>query len=194
MASSSVIAVAPPAARRRSHPRRRTELGLLALVALIVVFAEVLASLGKAGRIPRDIGPFLGVVLLLEFAAHVANRFLAPEADPVILPVVALLNGIGYVFVARLDPALAGLQAVWTGVGVVAYVGTLLVVRRLRDLDRYRYLLLLLGLGLLLLPLVPKVGLDLGGARLWVRLGPITFQPVEVAKLALVVFFASYFA
>jgi cell division protein FtsW (lipid II flippase) len=188
--SEAVPAVASP---RRPVPRRRTELGLLALAALITVFAYVLASLGQQSRIPAHLGPFLGVVLGLGLVAHLANRRLAPMANPVFLPIASLLNGIGYVFVARLDHHQAQFQAEWSVVGVVAYIATLAVVRRSRDLDRYRYLLLLVGLGLLLTPLVPHFGENINGERLWVHFGPLSFQPVELAKLALVVFFASYF-
>ncbi|MGH9301560.1 MAG: FtsW/RodA/SpoVE family cell cycle protein, partial [Acidimicrobiales bacterium] len=125
--------------------------------------------------------------------AHIANRILAPRADPLILPVAALLNGLGYVMIARLDYHLAALQALWSAVGIAAYVVTLVVVRFSRDLARYRYLLGFGGVFLLLLPLVPHIGENINGARLWLRLGPITFQPVELAKIALVIFFASYF-
>jgi cell division protein FtsW (lipid II flippase) len=192
---TTVSGVAPPVAgrRRRPLPRRRTELGLLLLAALVIVFAYVLASLGQQARIPAHLGPFLGVILALGLVAHIANRRLAPDANPVVLPIAVLLNGIGYVFVARLNHAQAQFQAEWSVVGVFAYVVTLSLVRRTRDLDRYRYLLLLLGLGLLLTPLVPHLGESVGGERLWVRLGPLSFQPVELGKLALVVFFASYF-
>lgn len=174
--------------------RRRTELGLLLLASGIVLGAYVLASLGTTNRMPPDLGPFLGIVIGLGLLAHLANRLFAPRAHPVVLPVVALLNGLGYVMIARLDSHEARLQAGWTAVGIVAYVITLIFVRRSRDLDRYRYLLLFGGVALLLAPLVPHLGVDINGARLWVRLGPLTGQPVEVAKLALCVFFASYFA
>ncbi len=88
----------------------------------------------------------------------------------------------------------APLQAAWTAAGVGAYVLTLLVVRRSRDLDRYRYLLLVAGVILLLLPLVPHFGLNINGARLWIHVGSFTFQPVELGKIVLCIFFASYFA
>ncbi len=177
---------------RQGSPRRRTELGLLALAALVTVSAYILASLGRTATIPANVLPFLGMILALELLAHLANRRWAANADPVILPIVALLNGVGYVVIARLDYKLAGLQAVWTALGVIAYVATLAVVRRSRDLDRYRYLLVIAGLATLLVPLVPHIGQDINGARLWIRLGPVQFQPVEVAKLALAVYFASY--
>jgi cell division protein FtsW (lipid II flippase) len=172
--------------------RRNTELALLILVALVVIAAYVLASLGRFASLPADVGPFLGFVLGLLVVAHIANRWLAPNANPVLLPVAGLLNGLGYVWIARLDEDLAALQATWTMVGVGAYVGTLLVVRRVQILERYKYTFLLIGLMLLLLPLAPAVGQEINGARIWVSFGPINFQPGEFAKLALAIFFAGY--
>ena len=177
---------------RPSTYRRRTELGLVLLAVALTGGLYTLASLGRSASLPADIGPFLLVILGLFGAAHVAVRLLAPDADGTLLPLVALLNGIGYVFIARLDPDLAALQAVWTGLAVATFVGTLVVVRRARDLDRYRYSFALLGVGLLLMPLVPGIGRTIRGARLWVTIGPINFQPGELAKVALAVFFAAY--
>lgn len=175
----------------RSSPRS-TELGLIALTALIVTGAYILAGFGTLASLPVDIGPFLVVILGLLVAAHLATRRLAPLSDRILLPLAGLLNGIGYVFIARLDDGLAGLQATWTAVGVGAYIVTLLVVRRTRDLDRYRYTFMLAGVGLLLLPLVPVLGRNINGARIWVRFGPFSVQPGEPAKIALALFFASY--
>ncbi|MGH9067283.1 MAG: FtsW/RodA/SpoVE family cell cycle protein, partial [Acidimicrobiales bacterium] len=190
--------------RHPAKPRRRTELGLLVMGWVIVVFAYVLASIGTSARIPTNIGPFLGVMIGLSVVAHLANRFLVPDADPVILPIVALLNGLGWVMIARLDTVasvqgqvgthLAYKQAAWTAVGVLLYVATLAVFRRGRDLERYRYLIGLAGIALLVSPLFPVVGKDIYGSRLWLYIGPLHIQPVELAKLALVIFFASYFA
>jgi len=119
-------------------------------------------------------------------------RRLAVSADPIILPLALLLNGLGYTMITRLDSDLAALQATWTAVGVAAFAGTLLLVRRGRDLERYRYTFLAAGLVLLLLPLVPGLGRNINGARIWIRLGPVGFQPGELAKIVLAVFFASY--
>ena len=175
-------------------PRRRTELGLLVFGSLITVALYVIAELGANSKIPEHIGPILGVVLGLSLVAHAANRWLVPEANPVVLPIATLLNGIGYVVIARWDPPYAKAQAGWAALGILLYIATLLIVRRTRDLDRYRYLLLLVAGMLLLAPLVPHVGRSVNGARLWVRLLGVQFQPVEVAKLLLCIFFASYFA
>jgi len=176
----------------RLPARRRTELGLIVLAILLTAGLYVLASLGKAGSLPANIGPFLAIVCGLLLVAHFGMRKLAPYADPILLPSAALLNGVGYVFIARLNHHLAALQATWTAIGIGAFLVTLLVVRRARDLERYRYSFALLGIGLLLMPLLPVVGQNINGARLWIRIGSVTFQPGELAKIALAIFFASY--
>jgi peptidoglycan glycosyltransferase len=178
--------------------RRNTELGLIVLGTLVTVGAYLLASLAEDSTIPANIGPFLGVVLGLQLAAHVAIRKFAPDADGTLVPIAGLLNGIGYVFIVRLDEAkanpegLAGLQAGWAVVGMIGFVLTLVVIRRVRDLERYRWTLGLLGVALLLLPLVPGVGRTINGAKIWVGIGPVSFQPGEFAKILLALFFASY--
>lgn len=172
--------------------RRNTELSLLFTAAIVIVAAYVLASLGRLAELPANIVPFLGIILGLLLVAHVATRHLAPLADPVLLPLAGLLNGFGYVFIARLDEDLAGLQAVWTLVGVGAFCGTLLIVRRTRWLEQYRYTLMLVGVGLLVLPLAPGIGQEINGARIWVSIGAINFQPGEFAKIAFAIFFAAY--
>ncbi len=172
--------------------RRNAELSLIVVGAVITTGAYALASLGRTADIPGNIGPFLALVLGLFIAAHIAVRRLAPGADGTLLPLAGLLNGIGYVIIARLDQDLAGLQATWTAVGIGAFVATLLVVRRSRDLERYRYTFGLIGLALLMLPLVPGLGFSANGSRIWVGFGPINFQPGEFAKIVLAIFFAAY--
>jgi len=183
----------------RVKQRRRSELGLLVIAVVVLTLAYLLASLGTYNVLPSNALDFIGVVAALALAVHVANRYLAPEADPVMMPVVMMLNGIGFVMIYRLDSPDASwhYQAAWTALGVVAYVVTLAVVRRSRDLERYRYIVVFAALALLVLPLAPYLGrtseAQLNGVKLWIHIGPITFQPVELAKLMLVVFFASYF-
>ena len=172
--------------------RRNTELGLVLLAAVLTVGAYVLAGLGRSASLPVNVVPFLLIILGLLAAGHVATRQWAPGADGILLPLAGLLNGVGYVFIARLDTDLAALQAVWTAFGMGAFVATLALVRRTRDLERFRYTFALVGIGLLLMPLLPVVGQNINGARLWVRFGPVNFQPGEFAKIALCIFFASY--
>ncbi len=177
------------------HPRR-VELGLIAMVGLVFVFA--LASLSGTSTLPSTLGPFLAWMLVLLVVAHVVTRRFAPAADPVLLPMALFLNGIGYVMIARLTgdvdggSDLAGLQAIWTAVGIAAFTMTLVFVPRTRMLTRYRYLLGLVGVSLLVLPLVPGLGRSINGARIWASVGPVNFQPGEFAKIALAAFFAAY--
>lgn len=172
--------------------RRNAELALIVLGVLVTAGAYTLGALGRTSSLPADIGPFLGVVLGLLLVAHLATRWLAPGADSVLLPVATLLNGIGYVFIARVKPELAGLQALYTGIGIAAYVGTLLLVRRVRDLQRYKWTFALGGVLLLLLPLAPGIGRNINGSRIWINVAGWSFQPGEIAKLALALFFAAY--
>ena len=178
--------------------RRNTELGLIVLGTLVTVGAYLLASLAEDATIPANIGPFLGVLLGLQLAAHLAIRRFAPDADGTLVPIAGLLNGLGYVFIVRIDEAkidpqgLAGLQSAWAAVGIAAFIGTLVLVRRVRDLERYRWTIGMAGIGLLLLPLVPGIGRTINGAKIWVGIGPVSFQPGEFAKILLALFFASY--
>ncbi|MCC5952292.1 MAG: FtsW/RodA/SpoVE family cell cycle protein [Acidimicrobiia bacterium] len=171
--------------------RRNTELGLLVLVVCITAGAYVLATLGLDSEIPVDIGPFLLVVCGLLLFANLITRRTAPQGDPILLPVAGLLNGIGYVMIARIDQDLAALQAVWSLIGLAAFAATLAVVRHTRDLAAYRWTIGLVGLALIALPFTP-FGQEINGARIWVQIGPVNFQPGEFAKLALACFFAAY--
>ena len=177
-----------PTARRR----RANELGLGLMAVVATGAGYVLLLLANRPDIPADLWVFLAAVLGLYVVAHIAVRVFAPRADPTLLPIAAMLNGIGFVVVSRLDRDLARTQAVWIAVGVAVFVVTLMVVRNVRVLERYRYTFLLLGVGALLIPLAPGIGAEINGARLWVHLGPVNFQPGEAAKVLLVIFFAAY--
>ncbi len=146
--------------------RRNTELGLVVFAGVITTCGYTLSALGRDSNIPANLGPFLGVVLGLLIVAHIATRRLAKGADAVLLPLAALLNGIGFTMLARLDAKrLAGLQATWTFVGVGAYIAVLLVVRRSNDLRNYQWTFLVVGVALLLAPFVPGVGRTFGTGR-----------------------------
>ncbi|HEY7105211.1 MAG TPA: FtsW/RodA/SpoVE family cell cycle protein [Acidimicrobiia bacterium] len=172
--------------------RRANELGLGLMAVVIVAGGYVLLLLSEKPDLPPDLWLFLAVMLGLYLVAHLAVRRFAPRADPTLLPIAALLNGIGFIAISRLDRDLARIQAGWTAVAVAAFVVTLVLVRHVRTLERYKYTALLLGIVALLLPLVPGIGREINGARLWVHLGPLNFQPGEAAKVLLVVFFAAY--
>lgn len=177
-----------------ARARRSIELGLVLLSAAITASAFILASLGENASMPARIVPFLLFVLSLVLGAHVVVRFVARGADPLLLPTAAFLHGLGYVMIARLSDRWAGLQATWSLIGIGAFAITLLALDRPADLRRWQWTSLGAGLFLLLLPMVPGVGFTSGGARIWVSIGPINFQPGEFAKILLTVFFAAYLA
>ncbi|MEZ5376974.1 MAG: FtsW/RodA/SpoVE family cell cycle protein [Acidimicrobiales bacterium] len=171
---------------------RTVELGLLVLASIITVAAYGLTSLGRAASLPADIGPFLGIVVALLLLGHLLVRFFAPQADGLLLPVAALLNGLGYVMIARLNPDLADSQSAWTFIGLMAFGLTLMILDDPRRLQPYRYSLALAGVILLLLPLIPGIGVEINGARIWLHIGPFSIQPGEFAKILLAAFLAGY--
>lgn len=197
--------VAPPA--RRQPSRRNLELVLL-------VFAWAIGLLGTLqigwaiGRDP-DAGLWVtsGVIGLLALLMHVIVRWKARYADPFLLPVATLLTILGLVMIYRLDVAEARRaelngnpvptpdvysQLTWFTVAVILFVSVLVLLRDHRILQRYTYTLGLAGLVLLILPLAPVVGTTVNGATLWIRVGGFSFQPAELAKILLTVFFAGY--
>ena len=173
---------------------RRGELGLLILVDVLIGSLYALATLGAKGHIPASLIAILVAIMAMSLAGHFALRTLAPRANQLLLPLASLLNGIGYVEIARWNPARAQNQAIWSFLAMGGLIGTLYFVKRSRDLDRYRYTTLLTAIVLMILPLIPGVGLSVNGARLWIGIGSYTFQPIEISKILLALFFASYFS
>ncbi len=180
--------------------RRRSELSLGLLVIAVTVGGYILVALANGPKLPSNVTILLAWVFGLYVVAHLAVRKLAPVADGTLLPLAAMLNGIGFVVIARLGGAggdyasQARIQSAWVGIGIAVFVLTLVVVRDVRLFARYRYIALLLGIAFMLLPLLPVIGKSKGGGRLWVGFGPISFEPNEVAKVLLVAFFAAYLA
>lgn len=172
--------------------RRFDELLLLVLVGILAAGGYLLVVLSDRTELTGTLVPRLAAVGALFVAAHLTVRRLTPGADGTLLPLAALLDGVGFVFVSRLDEDLAAAQTIWTGVGIGVFILTLVVVKEVRSLERYRYTFALVGIVTLLLPVIPGLGREVNGARLWVRLGPLNFQPAEIAKVVLVIFFAAY--
>lgn len=178
----------------RAAARRNRELRLLVLALILGVGALVLIAMAQEKNDPAVAVPYMAVVAAGYVIAHFITRRVAAEADPLLLPLAAVLNVLGLAAVYRLSPDRLGpLQVTWTLVGLACFVVTLFAVRDYQVLARYKYILGFLGVGLLLLPMSP-LGAVINGARLWVRIGALSFQPGELAKICLVVFFAAYLA
>ncbi|MER7361759.1 FtsW/RodA/SpoVE family cell cycle protein [Nonomuraea wenchangensis] len=178
--------------------RRVAQLVMLALAVLIVMGAYANVGLAVDGRVPAGMlayGLGLGGIMLV---AYLVLAKFAPWADPLILPLVTLINGLGLVMIYRLESAKmpgasAANQIMWTGLGVVMFAATLVVLRDHRMLQRLTYTAGAIGLVLLAIPaLLPGSLSEVQGAKIWIRIGGFSIQPGEFAKLALVVFFAGY--
>jgi cell division protein FtsW (lipid II flippase) len=132
--------------------------------------------------------------LALCLATHMVIRYALPYADPYLFPLVAVLASVGIVMVYRIEPSLAGQQATWMVVGLILFSATVLALRRVGVgvLERYRYTIALVGIGLMVLPRLPGIGQQVNGAYLAIHVGSVSFQPSEFAKVAIVIFLASY--
>ncbi|MFC0599523.1 FtsW/RodA/SpoVE family cell cycle protein [Streptomyces palmae] len=190
---------APPAGRDTTAgvPRRRgVELALLFGAVVVCLLGYTAVGLATGGAVPPDARSYaagLGGIALL---THLAVRLRAPYADPLLLPIAVLLNGLGLVLIYRLDQATPGeraapTQLVWSTLGVALFLLVVVCLRDHRVLSRYAYVC---GLAALILLIVPIFFPALNGARIWVRFAGYSFQPGEFAKLLLAVFFAAYLA
>lgn len=201
--SATAVASTP----ERVRTRRSTELLLLLLALGVGAYAYANVDLAVNGTLPLNYWLEVGAFAALLGVAHLAVRILAPHADPFLLPAVALLNMLGLAMIHRLDladqqRALANgtaaptsdaqAQFTWMVLAVALFIATLLIIRDHRFLQRYTYTAMVVGVVLLLLPLVPGLGADINGATLWIRIGPLSFQPSEFAKIFLTIFFAGY--
>ena len=174
--------------------RRNSELSLLVLALLVGAGAFVLVALARNTDDVAIAAPLVAVTIVAYVAAHLVVRRATPNGDHVLLPLTAMLNGLGLAAVYRLDPDGFGpTQVTWTVVGLACFAGVVLFLRDYTVLSRYKYILGFIGVGLLLLPVTP-LGETINGARLWVAFGSFAFQPGELAKVCLVIFFAAYLA
>ncbi|MFI8927135.1 FtsW/RodA/SpoVE family cell cycle protein [Streptomyces sp. NPDC053474] len=188
--------------------RRNTELALLVFAVVIPLFAYMNVGLAISGELPPGmLGYGLGLGLLAG-VAHLVVRKFAPYADPLLLPLGTLLNGLGLVVIWRLDQserlqqlAKASFgsfspsgpkQMMYTAIGVALFLAVLMLLKDHRILQRYTYISMMGALVLLLLPLVPGLGQNINGAKIWIHLGAFSIQPGEFAKIVIAVFFAGY--
>lgn len=175
--------------------RRNIELILLCIAAPLVVllFSMIVLGDGQALNL-TTLGTPLGIFMAF-ILAHLATRKFAPGADPGILPLAFALSGVGIAFVTRLQPSLAIGQVVWLFLGIVLMILVIALIRNLDKLAQFKYTFMLLGLVFLLSPLIPGIGTDANmGSRIWLAIGPFSFQPGEIAKICIVLFLAGYLA
>src|SRR5690606_13455620 len=199
---------APPSGPAPLPTGRGIELVLLAFAAVLVTSALALVEANQEQELTQAL-LWVGLAYLALFTlAHLAVRRFAPYADPLILPCVALLNGLGLVMIHRLDLArleralaagrdapveLVSRQIAWTAIGLALFVAVMWVVRDHRTVLRYCYTAGFAGLVLLALPgLMPSSISEVNGAKLWIRIGGVGIQPGEFAKILLIVFFAAF--
>ncbi|MEU0691026.1 FtsW/RodA/SpoVE family cell cycle protein [Streptomyces uncialis] len=188
----------PPAGAPAVRPPlgRGTELVLLVPAVLLAVCGYCAAGLGRTGAVPPGVAAYGAGLGALALLAHIAVRLRAPYADPLLLPIAVLLNGIGLVLIYRLDLETPGdraapAQLVWSALGVALFTVVVLALRDHRVLQRYAYLCMAAALVLMIVPIFfPAVN----GARIWIRFGGFSIQPGEFAKILLALFFASYLA
>jgi cell division protein FtsW (lipid II flippase) len=179
---------------------RNIELVLLLGAVSIVGLAYLNVGLATSGTVPPATLALTGGYLAVAVGMHLVLRWRASYADPLMLPIVTLLNGLGLVMIHRIDLAkgrsltegVALRQLMWSALAVAIAAAVIILLRDHRILRRYTYVCGALGFALLLLPLLPVIGTSEFGSRIWIRIGPMSFQPGEVAKLLLAIFFAGY--
>jgi cell division protein FtsW (lipid II flippase) len=184
--------------------RRNTELALLVFAVAIPVFAYANVGLAIDDKVPAGLLSYGLGLGLLAAVGHLAVRKFAPYADPMLLPLATLLNGLGLVVIWRLDQSkllqslpnyfqAAPRQLLYTALGIGLFVVVLIFLKDHRVLQRYTYISMFGALVLLVLPLVPGLGANIYGAKIWINIpGLGSLQPGEFAKIALAVFFAGY--
>jgi cell division protein FtsW (lipid II flippase) len=189
--------------RRLRLPKklRNIELALLVFALVINTSAVVLVQLGALGHLDFQLLTFGAGLSALVLGLHICLRFTAADADPFLLPISTVLGGLGIAEIYRIDIALGESgwasasvrQIVWSAIAIVCAIIVILAIRNHRVLFKYTYLAGLLAFVLLLLPLLPGIGREISGARVWIGIGDfLSFQPGELAKIALAVFFAGY--
>lgn len=182
----------------RPRPYRLAELGLLILAIAVATSAYALVGLGVEGTIPANVYQYGAWLAVLGLIIHVVVWWKAKYADPVLVPIAVLLNGLGLAMIYRVDLGRSEYlnssltQLIWMTLGVGLAIAVILVVRDHRWLRRYTFVSGFAALLFLLLPLIPGLGKTINGARIWIGVGSMSFQPGEIAKILLAIFFAGY--
>ncbi len=183
-------------------PRSRNlEALLLFFAAGLNAFEIAQIQLSILEKMTADLFTYWLPPVVFAFVLHMILRRRASEADPLILPIAVVLNGLGIAMIYRLDLAtiasggaelFAFRQVMWTALAMAIAAMVILFIPSQLFLRRYVYVSMAVGIALLLLPLVPFIGTTINGATLWISVFGITFQPGEIAKIALIIFFAGY--
>ena len=172
---------------------RNRELANLIVVGILTGLGFASVYIARQSEVSTESLSYAGFFIGLYFVAHLVARFTVPYADPYLLPMAALLTAIGVTEIYRLEPDDAFRQGLWVVIGVAFFAATLLAFQRdYRRIESYKYLFGVAAILLLALPAFPLIGTEVNGARLWVRIGPLQFQPGELAKILLIVFLAGY--
>ncbi|MGC0141909.1 FtsW/RodA/SpoVE family cell cycle protein [Pseudactinotalea sp. Z1732] len=175
---------------------RWSEAGLLLLAVALGVSGYLLVGVNIEGTVPSELLPMAATLAGIALVAHLVLRWRAPYADPVLLPLALGLNGVGLAMIYRIDYATGDAagprQLIWTALGAALAVTIVIALRDHRQLRRFTYTSLVVSLLLLLLPMIPGLGQEINGAQLWIRIAGFSFQPAEIAKITLAIFFAGY--
>lgn len=183
--------------------KRGLEIILLGISLVIGISGYIIVTINRGEKLPSNLFLHIGFLIFISLILHLFIRKFTPYADPIILPIAVAINGVGLAMIYRLNLSYQKLgqtgfdvgnkQLMWTFVGVVCCVLVCVVLPDHKVLKNYTYIAGLSAIILLLLPMVPGLGRDIYGAKIWIGIGPLSFQPSEIAKLCLVIFFAGYF-
>jgi cell division protein FtsW (lipid II flippase) len=171
---------------------RNRELLNLLLVGLLTAAGFASVYIARQDVVSAGSLSYAAFFVALFVVAHVLLRLRLPHADPYLLPLSGLLCAIGLTEIYRIEPDLAFRQGLWVVVGVVVFAALVLFMHDYRELDNVKYVLGLSAIALLVLPALPGIGRTINGATLWVDIGPLVFQPGELAKVLIVIFLAGY--
>lgn len=201
-------------------PRRTASLGMLIFAIIVAVAAFAQVGLARDGGLPQGMFIYGVAIAVLSFGAFMVVQRFAPYADPMLLPLAVFLNGLGLAMIYRIDQTTTSdfaenkarfeaanpgktftpfgseadifQQLIWTIISIGLFIGVLIFLKHIKVLQRYHYTFGAAGLFLLIAPLLPGIGANINGSRIWIRVGPLSLQPAEFCKFAFIAFFAGY--